>query len=283
MFDLREKAKEKIIIVAHRGMFGGNIPCNTLPAYNAALVAGADMIEIDVETSRDGKLFIFHPGMEEVFLGSQTTLPDMSADEIKTLKYLNYDNTPTQFGLNTLEEVLEEFKNKCFINVDKFWGHPERIYNEIKRHNMTEQILVKSAINDNVISVLKNLAPEIAYMPIVKRTHEHHERLLKSGINYVGVECLFFDDSDEVCSEQFIDRMHKDNVLTWANSIIYNCKSQIAAGHSDDAAICGNPDESWGWLAKRGYDFIQTDWVYPMKEYLDNKGLLYKNKPIGKL
>ena len=69
-FDLYEKAKEKIIVVAHRGMFAGNIPCNTLPAYNAALTEGADMIEIDVEMSGEGKLYIFHPGMEPPFLCS---------------------------------------------------------------------------------------------------------------------------------------------------------------------------------------------------------------------
>ncbi len=281
MFDLREKAKEKIIVVAHRGMFGGNIPCNTIPAYNAALTAGADMIEIDVEMSRDGKLLIFHPGMESPFLGVKARLPDLTAEEISTLRYINYDNTPTQFKVNTLEEVLEEFKGRCFINVDKFWGHPEEIYKQIKRHNMTDQILVKSAIDDNVISVLKNLAPDIAYMPIVQKTHPRHRELLESGINYVGTECLFFDDDDEVCSEAFIERMHNDGILVWANSIIYNYKAQIAAGHSDDTAICGDPDGSWGWLARKGFDFIQTDWVYPMTNYLNEKGLLFK-KPQNK-
>ena len=276
MFDLRKKAEEKIIVVAHRGTFGGNIPCNTLPSYNMALREGADMIEIDVDMSRDGKLFIFHPGMEAVFLGIKTRIPDMTADEIKQLKYLNYDNTPTQFGLNTLEEVLEEFRGRCFINVDKFWGHPEEIYKEIKRHNVTEQILVKSSVDERVIGVLKDLAPDIAYMPIVKKTHPQHDRLIKSGINYVGVECLFSDEGDEVASERFIRRMHQDNVLVWANSIIYNYKAQLAAGHSDDVSVCENPDDGWGWLAKRGFDFIQTDWVSPMTRYLDKNGLLYR-------
>lgn len=277
MFDLREKAKEKIIVVAHRGTFAGNIPCNTIPAYKAALSEGADMIEIDVEMSRDGKLFIFHPAMEEVFLGIKTRIPNMTAEEVGKLKYLNYDRTPTQFQVNTLEEVLEEFRGKCFINVDKFWGHPEAIYKEIKRHNMTEQILVKSSVNDNVINVLKNLAPDIAYMPIVQRTHPRHSELLGSGINYVGVECLFYDEGDEVCSDVFIEKMHKDNILLWANAIIYNYKAQLAAGHSDDTSICKSPDDGWGWLAKKGYNFIQTDWVSAMTKYLTKNNLLYKN------
>lgn len=276
MFDLYKKAEEKIIVVAHRGAFGGNIPCNTIPAYRAALMAGADMIEIDVDMSRDGKLMIFHPGMEPAFLGIKTRIPDMTQEEISNLRYLNYDNTPTQFKINTLEEILEEFKGKCFINVDKFWGHPKEIYEEIKRHNMIDQILVKSSVNDSVIGVLKDLAPDVAYMPIVKKTHPRHEELLKSGIKYVGVECLFTDEADEVCTESFIERMHRDNVLVWANAIIYNYKDQLSAGHSDDTAICESADKGWGWLAKRGFDFIQTDWTAAMTKYLAENNLLYR-------
>ena len=147
-------------------MFAGNIPCNTLPAYNVALTEGADMIEIDVDMSAEGKLYIFHPGMERPFLGTSKRIPEMTNAEVDAQRYRNYDQTPTEYGLATFDEVMEEFKGRCFINVDKFWGHPEEIYRSIKRHGIEEQILVKSAINDNVMTVLKELAPDIAFMPI---------------------------------------------------------------------------------------------------------------------
>ncbi|MBQ3017227.1 MAG: glycerophosphodiester phosphodiesterase family protein [Clostridia bacterium] len=277
-FDLYEKAKEKIIVVAHRGMFTGNIPCNTLPAYRIALAEGADMIEIDVDMSAEGKLYIFHPGMEKPFLGAPKRIPEMTNAEVEAQRYKNYDQTPTDYGLATFDEVMEEFKGKCFINVDKFWGHPEEIYHSIKRHGMEDQVLVKSAINEKVITVLKELAPDIAFMPIVSDTHPAHRELLASGINYIGAEALFYSDDAEVCSESFIDMMHRDGKLVWANSIIYNYKAQIAAGHSDDVSVIGNPELGWGWLAKRGFDFIQTDWVGVMTKYLDKSGLLYRNK-----
>ena len=69
-----EKSKEKIIVVAHRGAAGGNIPCNTMAAYEIALKQGADMIEADVSCSRDGILFLFHPGMEREHLGKRKNL-----------------------------------------------------------------------------------------------------------------------------------------------------------------------------------------------------------------
>lgn len=63
-FNIYDKANENIIVVAHRGVSGGNIPCNTLTSYEIALKQGADMIEVDVSCSKDGQLFVFHPGME---------------------------------------------------------------------------------------------------------------------------------------------------------------------------------------------------------------------------
>ena len=56
------KARENgILIATHRGVAGGNIPCNTIAAFEAALRQGADILEADLAPSGDGQLLIFHP------------------------------------------------------------------------------------------------------------------------------------------------------------------------------------------------------------------------------
>lgn len=275
-FNLTESAKRKILVVAHRGACGGNIPCNTIASYNIALKQGADMIEIDVDMSVDGKLYIFHPGMEKPHLGHNRAIREMVSTDIETLRFNNMDETPTQFGLNTLDEVLEEFKGRCYINVDKFWDHPEPIAKAIQRHGMQEQILVKSTVQPNVLSILKELAPDLCFMPIVSSEHPMHEELLESGIRYVGVEVLFDKETDEVCQPEFLSRMHKDGILVWANAIIYNYLAQLTAGHSDDTALTKDEQEGWGWLADRGFDLIQTDWPLMLSEYLNRTNRLYR-------
>ena len=275
-FDLREKAKENIIVVAHRGASGGNIPCNTMAAYEIALMQGADMLEIDVDCTRDGELIIFHPGMEKPHLGTRLSLEKLSYNSVKKLRYRNVDETPTQFGVSKLDDFLEQFKGRCFINVDKFWGNPEKIYNAIKRHGMTEQMLVKSSMSPKVIRVLEELAPELPFMPIVRERHPSHESLLKRDVNYVGVEVLFQKDDSELASDEFISRMHRDNTLVWVNSIIYDYKEQLAGEHSDDTALTVSRDFGWGWLADRGFDFIQTDWPMMLIDYLKNSGKYYR-------
>ena len=269
---------KKILLAAHRGASGGNIPCNTLAAYEIALRQGADMLETDVDISSDGVLVVFHPEMEPNHLCLRgKLLPQLTHREIRELRYVNYDNTPTQFGILDFDDFLEQFKDRCYINVDKFWGNPEAIYRAIKRHGMTEQIVVKSAPDEKVFQVLSDLAPDLAYLPIVRREHPLHKRLSDANIRYVGAEVLFDTDDDPVCSPAFIDMMHRDGKLVWGNAIIYNYREQLSAGHSDDTSLCKDPALGWGWLADRGFDIIQTDWTLMAAEYLDKTGRRKRN------
>ena len=276
-FNLTEEAKKRILIVAHRGTAGANIPCNTLAACEIALAQGADMLEIDVEMSADGKLYVFHPGMEPKHLGTDKRIPQMTSDEIAHLRYVNYDRATTQFGINTFDELLESFRGRCFINVDKFWGHPKEIYSAIERHGMTEQILAKSMPSEDMLSVLREVAPGLPYMAIARDSYTEHERLLNSGLNYVGVEVWFESDTAEVASYEFAEKIHRDGKLLWGNSIVFNHKVRLAAQHTDDNALLGNPELGWGWYVDHGFDLIQTDWPLMLKNYLTETKKLYKS------
>lgn len=271
-FDIHAAAKEKMFIVAHRGTFGGNIPCNTIASYEIALDQGADMIEVDVDMTKDGKLILFHPGLESVFLNQNRRLSEMTWDEISALRLVNVDKVKTQFGICKFDDLLEHFKNRCFINVDKFWGHPQEICEAIRAHNMMDQVLVKSGISDDVINVLETLSPNIAFMPVISGSHPFHESLMHRNINYTGVEVIFNDENMEVASPEFIERMHRDGKLVWVNSIIFDVRYQLSGGHSDDTALTESKDKGWGWLADRGFDIIQTDWPMMLIDYLKSVG-----------
>ena len=276
-FDLRQTAKEKIILVAYRGVAGGNIPCNTITSYETALKQGADMIEIDVTMSKDGQLYIFHPGMEHAHLNMNDHIEDMTREQVNELRFVNQDNTPTQFGLNTLDEVLEQFKGRCYINCDKFWEHPKEIADRIRAHGMMEQILVKTSPSKELFDIIETYAPDVQYMVIVKKDADVvHRELLKRNINYMGQELLFETEDSPLCSPEYLAQLRKDNILSWANAIVYSYKAVLAAGHSDDTALSEDMEKGWGWLARRGFDFIQTDWPIMVKMYLEQQGLLYR-------
>ena len=275
-FDLRETAKDHKIIVAHRGVSAGNIPCNTMTAYEIALMQGADMIETDLNYTADGKLVILHPTMEHYHLDFDGCINDMNWEEVSKLRYANFDGTPTQFGLITFDDLLEQFKGRCYINIDKFWSNPVEIYKAVKRHDMLDQIVVKSHMKDEVLDVLEEVSPELAFMPIVKEEHAWHERIKARNINYVGVEVVFKQDDCYLASDEFGEKMHRDGVLVWANSIVYDYQAVLSGGHSDDTAFTVSPEYGWGWMGDRPFDIIQTDWPLMLIDYLKKTGRYYR-------
>ena len=99
-----------------------------------------------------------------------------------------------------------------------------------------------------------------------------HEMLMKRKLRYVGAEVVFTDENDGVGSKEYIEKLHADGKIVWANAIAYDYKVQLAAGHSDDVSVTGEPEKGWGWLADRGYDIIQTDWTLALKTYLEKTG-----------
>ena len=274
--NLYEEAQKRIIITAHRGVSGGNIPCNTIAAYDAALTHGADMIEIDASMSADGTLFSFHPGMEPYHLGANVKIPELHDNEIRELRYVNYDRVPTEWGLCTLDEIFSRYKNRCFINVDKFWDHPEAISDLIRKYEMEDQIVVKTTPSDKLFDIIESYAPEIAYLPIIKKDEGLHEMLKGRNINYIGAEVLFDRDDHELCSDEYIAKMHADKKLVWVNSLIYNYKAQLSARHSDDTAIAFDEEHAWGWLADKKFDIIQTDWTLALRFFLERTGRRFK-------
>jgi len=267
--NLYETAQKRLIITAHRGACGGNIPCNTITAYDTAVAHGADMIEIDASMSADGTLFSFHPGMERAHLGIDVKIPTLHDHEIRELRYVNFDRTPTQWGLCTLDEIFMRYQGRCFINVDKFWDHPQAISDLIRKYDMKDQIVVKTNPSEKLLDIIESYAPEIAYLPIIQKEDGIHEALKSRNINYIGAEVLFDREDHTLCSKEYIAKMHADGKLVWVNAIIYNYKKQLAAGHSDDTALSESPEYGWGWLADRGFDIIQTDWPLALRLFLE--------------
>ena len=189
--NIQEAAKKKVLIAAHRGCAGGNIPCNSVPAFEAALRQGADIIELDISRSKDGILYVFHPGMEPVFMKSQKLISEMDSVEVDGFVLHNQDGTPTQYHVPRFKDVLEQLKDRCIINLDKFWTCPEEIAAEVRAMNMQDQVLIKTNASAENYDRVEEVAWDLPYMVIAREKDDFTEELLKRNMRYVGVEALF--------------------------------------------------------------------------------------------
>lgn len=271
-FNLRRDAKRKVIVACHRGVLGGNIPGNTVDAFEAALFQGADMLEMDVSKSADGVLYVFHPHMEPVHIGINELIANMPSERVNELVFRNPDTLPTRHHIMTLAQFFEQYKGRCYINVDKFWTAIPEITQAIREAGVVDQVLCKVPNEDKYFDLIEQYAPDIPFVVMVWEKDDVSQRLLERKLNYCGVEALFKEDDAPIASKEYMAWMHEHDLLTFVNAILYSYEVPLSGGHTDDVSVVGQPDLGWGWLADRGFDVIQTDWPCAFVKYLNDTG-----------
>lgn len=279
MKTILELRKEKgVLIAAHRGSWGGNIPANSLASFELAMRDGADILEMDLIKSADGEIFVFHSGMEFRQLDRHIHINALTSAEISNLKLCNVDGTETFLPVNKFDEVLDFAKNKCILNLDRCIVKGDRATNilkeameKVKNHNMQEQILLKTDPSDESLKTVETFARGISFMPIFMECDNASEKIEKMDINYIGAELVFKSEDSPIAQDSYIEMMHKKGRVLWGNSIVYSSKVPLAAGHNDDISLTDNPEKGWGWLVSKGFDIIQTDWALHLHSYLKEK------------
>ena len=103
-------------LFGHRGA-SGELPENTLPAFAAALEAGADRLELDVHRTADGEIVVFHDPTLDRTTSGKGLLAAHSFAELSRLDAGHHHVMPDgsmphrgrEFRVPRLSEVLEAF------------------------------------------------------------------------------------------------------------------------------------------------------------------------------
>ena len=153
-------------IIAHRG-YRAKYPENTLISFQAALDAGATMIELDVRFSSDGKLVVMHDNTVDRTTDGRGQVYAHSLKELKQLDAGGWFN-PVFAGQRVpeLEEVLELVNGGALIDIEI----KPQAYNPCQPSEAIEQRIVelvaRKRANDIVLisSFDKNILERIASM-----------------------------------------------------------------------------------------------------------------------
>lgn len=150
--------------IAHRG-YRARYPENTLIAFQAALDAGVQMIELDVALSRDRKLIVIHDATLERTTNGKGAVGDHTLAELKELDAGGWFH-PRFAGepLPELSEVLDLADGQVLINIEikphaYEPHHPpdaveRQIIDLICRRRIADRVLISSFD----LSLLKHLA-----------------------------------------------------------------------------------------------------------------------------
>ena len=92
MKSLGELRKEKgVLVAAHRGTSGGNIPPNTIAAFDLALKEGQISWRWIYLKAWMGEIFVFHTGTEPAYLDRHIRIESRTSEEIRNLRLCNCD------------------------------------------------------------------------------------------------------------------------------------------------------------------------------------------------
>ena len=152
-----------VLIIAHRGA-SAEAPENTLAAVRAALEAGAHWVEIDVQESADGTVWVFHDSDFKRMGGSGKPIWEMRDSEIGAMDVGSWKNPRfAEERPPRLSEVLSLCKDRAGVLIElKYYGHnqnlEERVVGIVEAAGMTEQVMIMS-LNHQGIRKIRELRP----------------------------------------------------------------------------------------------------------------------------
>lgn len=273
--NLNQRFQEKGCLIAqHRGARCGNIVGNTLPAFKASLLLGADMFELDVSRSTDGTLYCFHDTTEDLNLRIHTNIEQLSDHVIGELQQYNSIWEPSGFGVQRLEDVLVSFSNGELYNVDRSWGKLQETFALLKKYPHTlHQALMKAPAKAELLDQYEMEPTKFMFMPIIRTREDIDLALSYENINLVGFELLAKSEDDILWQDELIEELHEKGYFVWYNAITLSGleKHIKTAGHDDDCSIKEGFDKGWGVLIDKGIDVIQTDWPELLSHYRDSR------------
>lgn len=135
-------------LCAHRGAMATH-PENTIPAFQAAISAGAQMIEFDIWLSQDQEMVVMHDETVDRTTDGNGEISGMTLADIKKLDAGSWKSTGFEgVQVPTLEEVFEIMPYNIWLNIHiKGEGElPAMVANLVKKQNRLHQAFLASSL-----------------------------------------------------------------------------------------------------------------------------------------
>jgi glycerophosphoryl diester phosphodiesterase len=199
---------------------------------------GADYVEIDVRTTKDGALVIMHDSTVDRTTTGHGPVRNLTLAEIRPLKVKN------RFGpkfegekVPTLDEVLEVSHGKVNIYLDHKDADTEEVLRHLRKYGMEKSVLVYNGPEELV--AWKRVAPAIPVMPSLPDEYRR-----PGGIT----------DFEKACPAEALD----GHLREWTRELV---EQAHAAGVKVYVDIMGPEDNPAGYARaiEMGVDGIQTD------------------------
>ncbi len=236
---------KKTKVYAHRGS-RTRYPENTMGAYRLAVEEGADGIEIDIRTTKDGEIVISHDSSLKRNSGLDINISEHTWEEISKISVHCEDRFGTTYKdeafVPRLVDVLEYLKDKdTLLNIevktqaDREYGYIEqKTLAMVEEYGMKDRVLY-SSFDQYILVKLKELDPTV-----------------RTGLLYMNYPVY---NAGERAKELGCDALHPDKKV----GVMYNdIEKAVALGLDCNVWTVNDPEEARDLVA-RGAAAIITD------------------------
>ncbi|MGH3713222.1 MAG: glycerophosphodiester phosphodiesterase family protein [Micromonosporaceae bacterium] len=289
----------RVMNMAHSG--GENeAPMNTLYAFKRAVALGADMIELDVQSTSDNQLVVIHNATVDQTTNGTGRVRDKSFDEVRALDAA-YNFVPgrsavpglppesyplrgirtgeqkppdgyqrTDFAIPALRQVLREFpgvpvnieiKGTSDTDVESFLHNARLLADVLNRSGRTDVIV--TSFNDLAVATFHRLAPQVPLAPGLGGVAAYWTVGVKPIDGTVALQIPVKFNGVQIATPEFIARAHRDG---------YAVHVWFSGSAVEDAALYND-------LVDMCADALMPAWPTVFERILDERGIVRPGQP----
>jgi glycerophosphoryl diester phosphodiesterase len=197
--------KHKLVIIAHRGNHVA-VPENTIASYQEAIKCGADYVEVDLRTTKDGHLVVMHDASVDRTTNGKGKVSELKFEEIENLHVFN--NNKKTHRIPEFHEVLKACKGKIHIYLDFKDADVAETWKQITAAGMEKEVIVY--LNKEVqYGQWKTIAPHVPLMTSAP-DHAKTKEQLAHFLSTVQVQIL-----DNVKDPALLEVLKEKGVQVW--------------------------------------------------------------------
>lgn len=166
MFSLSRRVNGRPLLVGHRGAMDA-APENTMLAFERGLAGGADILELDVQLTADGRVIVFHDYDLSAKTGVSGTVAGHTAEFLQSLDVgSHFDEAFAGVAMPLLEEVLAWARRRVPLMIELKHGPvfepalDEATLALIEKYDMADQVVITS-FDQFALRRVKQQAPQI--------------------------------------------------------------------------------------------------------------------------
>jgi len=236
--------EQRVLVIAHRGN-SSVAPENTLPAFQAALDAKSDLIELDYYHAADGVPVVIHDEIldrttdaETVFGKPKLVVGDFSYADLRKLDAGTwFDAKFAGVKLPTLEESLDLIQTGSVTLVERKGGDADTVVRMLEKLNLIDKVVVQ-AFDWEYVKRCRELSPKLALATLSGKPAAPEQITAAAA---TGADIIVWDHRKIDRNE--IEQIHKLGKKAWAYTIDDPARAKQLIDAGLDGVITNKPAE----------------------------------------